>query len=63
MTESEIIKASKSGQLAGTTVNERLFLTGLVAEFDRSKSHDKKKARFILKCLHIDEASIDVIFK
>ncbi len=44
--------------LCGTTGNERLFLSGLVEEFDIAIKRDKEKARKILKSLKFDDQSI-----
>ena len=51
----------KSQPLAGMTVNERLFVTGLLEEFERAKKRDKKKAKKILEALQIDNESIEKI--
>jgi hypothetical protein len=40
------------------TVNERLYVSGLMDEFDFCKVNNLEKAEFILKCLGIDELSI-----
>ena len=47
--------------LNGLTGNERLFVTGLIDEFDNAKRHDKSKARQILKALDFDDKSIQRI--
>lgn len=47
--------------LAGMTVNERLFASGLMNEFDKVKKNDKSRARLILRWLQIDEPSINKI--
>lgn len=54
-------KAKKTDGLAGMTVNERLFVSGLMDEFDTCKSFDKKKAKHILRCLLCNEESISKI--
>lgn len=45
--------------LDGMTVNERLFASGLMDEFDKAKKIDKVKARLILELLQVDKPSID----
>ena len=45
----------------GLTVNERLFLSGLIEEFHSSKQTDKLKANKILKSLKVDEKSISAL--
>lgn len=62
MTEQEIITAiSKVDGLGGMTVNERLFVCGLIYEFDRALVDDKVKAKRILELLGIDKPSIEKI--
>jgi hypothetical protein len=62
MTEEEIMEAVKQiDGLDGMTVNERLFASGLMGEFDRAKRKDK--ARQILELLRVDTPSIDKILK
>ena len=62
MTNEEILKAVKQVKgLKGMTVNERLYVSGLMNEFDKSKEHDKVKAAFILELLQVDKPSIDKI--
>ncbi|MGE5106583.1 MAG: hypothetical protein ACM3H8_03505 [Sphingobacteriales bacterium] len=64
MTEVEILVAiNKVEGIHGMTVNERLFTTGLMDEFDKSKHNDPQKARFILEHLQVDKSSIDKILK
>ena len=64
MTEEEIIAAiNKVEGPGGMTVNERLYATGLLKEFDKSLKSDKKKAKRILELLHVDKPSIDKILK
>jgi hypothetical protein len=59
VTEQEIINSiSKVDGLGGMTVNERLFMCGLMTEFDRVKNNDKNKAIRILELLGVDELSI-----
>jgi len=45
----------------GMTVNERLFVVGLINEFDKSRKHDKLKCRKILEYISVDEESIQKI--
>ncbi|MGC3977768.1 MAG: hypothetical protein QM751_05975 [Paludibacteraceae bacterium] len=62
MTEQEIIKAiSKVDGLGGMTVNERLYVCGLMDEFDKVQIADKDKARKILELLGVDKPSIEKI--
>lgn len=64
MTEPEIIKAiSKVEGLGGMTVNERLYVCGLMNEFDKAIILDKDKAKKILELLGVDKPSIDKIVK
>jgi hypothetical protein len=49
--------------LSGMTVNERLYVSGLMDEFDRAKKKDKTRAKEILRWLRVDEPSIDMIVK
>jgi hypothetical protein len=62
MTEQEIIKSiSKVEGLGGMTVNERLFVCGLMDEFDKAMIGDKDKAKKILELLGVDKTSIEKI--
>jgi len=62
MTKEEILQAVRQVDgLGGMTVNERLYVTGLMNEFDSSKKHDKVKAAYILELLQVDKPSIDKI--
>lgn len=62
MTQEEMIVAVKQVDgLGGMTVNERLFASGLMDEFDTAKKHDHARARIILELLHVDKPSIDKI--
>jgi hypothetical protein len=64
MTEQEIIKAiSKVEVLSGMTVNERLYVCGLMNEFDKALILDKEKAKKILELLLVDKPSIEKIVK
>ncbi|MBX3241318.1 MAG: hypothetical protein KIT80_17545 [Chitinophagaceae bacterium] len=52
MTDKEILKAIQQVEgLSGMTVNERLFASDLINEFDKAKHHDKEKAIEILELL------------
>ena len=62
MTEVEITNAFKKIEvLGGMTINERLYLTGLIDEFDKAKSDDKVKARKISELLKVDTPSMNKI--
>ena len=62
MTEQEIITAiSKVDELGGMTVNERLFICGLIDEFDQALVNNKAKAKRILELLSVDKPSIEKI--
>lgn len=62
MTKEEIIqKVKKVDGLGGMTVNERLYVTGLMDIFDRVKRKDKELARFILETIRVDKPSIGKI--
>jgi hypothetical protein len=64
MIEAQMIKAiNKVDGLGGMTVNERLYVTGLLNEFDKAKESDKAKARRILELLNVDNSSIDKILQ
>lgn len=64
MKDEEIIDAVKKVDgLSGMTVNERLFTSGLMDEFDRARKNDKAKARRILELLQVDKPSIDKIIR
>mgnify|MGYP005866389839 FL=1 len=49
--------------LLGMTVNERLWESGLMDEFDRAKKKDKTRAKEILRWLRVDVPSIQKIVK
>jgi hypothetical protein len=62
MTNEEILQAVRQVEgLGGMTVNERLYVSGLMDEFDKSKINDKHKAAYILEVLQVDKPSIDKI--
>lgn len=64
MTEKKIIAAiNKVDGLGGMTVNERLYVTGLLKEFDKSLKSDNEKAKRILELLQVDGVSIDAILR
>lgn len=56
-------KAQSIENIGGMTVNERLFASGLLDDFDAAMKQDKGKARFILRLLKVDEKSINTIVK
>lgn len=59
--ERDLFNIGKIGGLNGMTVNERLFASDLMDEFDKAKRHDKRRAREILTLLDVDKASIEKI--
>ena len=62
MTNEEILQAVTQVEgLEGMTVNERLFASGLMNEFDKYKKNDKPKAAYILELLQVDKPSIEKI--
>lgn len=62
MTKEDIlVKVKKVDGLGGMTVNERLYVTGLIDTFDEAKEKDKELARYILKAIKVDKPSIDKI--
>ncbi|GAA4306485.1 hypothetical protein [Nibribacter koreensis] len=64
MTEEDnnlLLKISKIEDLAGMTVNERLYVSGLMKEFDRCRKQDKERAKQILSWLRVDRTSIEKI--
>jgi hypothetical protein len=64
MTEEEIKSAANKVQgLGGMTVNERLYVSGLWKEFEKSITKDRTQARLILECLEVDKQSIDKILE
>ena len=58
-----IEKVQKVVGLDGMTVNERLYASGLMDEFDRTKKKNKTRAAQILRILRVDEPSIKKILK
>ena len=63
MKELTIEKVQKVVGLDGMTVNERLYASGLMEEFDRTKKKNKTRAAQILRILRVDEPSIKKILK
>ena len=64
MTDEEILKAvMQVDGLGRMTVNERLFASGLMTEFDNAKRYEKDKARKILEFLKVDKSSINKTIK
>ena len=62
MSEEEIIiAASQVEGISGMTVNERLYVSGLLEEFDKAMITDKSKAKIILEALQVDAPSINEI--
>ena len=49
--------------ISGMTVNERLYASGLMNDFDSYKNSNKGFAKFILERLKVDRESIDKILK
>lgn len=49
--------------LSGMTVNERLFVSGLMDDFDKYKISNKHYAKYILERLKVDRESIEKILK
>jgi hypothetical protein len=64
MTKDEIYKKVKQVDgLGGMTVNERLYVTGLMDIFAKAKMNDKNLARIILEAIKVDTPSIDKILE
>jgi hypothetical protein len=61
--EQTYIRIQKIEGLSGMTVNERLYISGLIDEFDKAKTTDKRRAKEILRWLRVDEPSIEMIVK
>ncbi len=59
----DIKNLDKTKSFAGMTVNERLFISGLIEEFDKSKISEKARAKQILRSLQVDEPSIELMLK
>lgn len=59
----DIDTLGKTQSFSGMTVNERLVLSGLISEFDKSKISDKLKAKQILLALQVDQLSIERIIE
>ena len=59
--EYAVRRIEKIDGLGGMTVNERLYVSGLMNEFDKCKQQDKERAKQILRWLKVDEQSIDRI--
>ncbi len=51
-------KANSVVEIEGMTGNERLYVSGLMDEFEKAKKSDKYKARTILQALKFNELSI-----
>ena len=56
-----IHKATTTQGLDGMTVNERLFASNLMTDFDQAQIDDKGQAKLILRLLRVDEESINKI--
>ena len=50
-------------EIGGMTINERLYASGLMDDFDKYKKSNKRFARFILESLKVDRDSIEKILK
>jgi hypothetical protein len=61
--EQTLYRIQKIVGLSGMTVNERLWESGLMDEFDKAKKKDKTRAKEILRLLRVDEPSIQKIVK
>ncbi|MFP5040272.1 hypothetical protein [Parasediminibacterium sp. JCM 36343] len=59
----EISYPEKYLNFGGMTGNERLWVSGLMTEFETSKHFDKTKARLILTALQFESNSIDIIIQ
>ncbi|MFY0602440.1 MAG: hypothetical protein JXQ93_00715 [Flavobacteriaceae bacterium] len=58
-----IEKVHSVAGLGGMTVNERLYATGLMDEFNQVKKKNKTRVVQILRILRVDEPSIKKILK
>lgn len=63
MDEELFFRIQKIEGLSAMTVNERLYASGLIGEFDQIKTKNTRRARIILRWLGVDEASIEKIVK
>lgn len=61
--EQTLYRIQKIVGLSGMTVNERLWESGLMNDFDIAKKKDKTRAKEILRWLRVDEPSIQKIVK
>jgi hypothetical protein len=59
----DISRTENVNSFAGLTGNERLFITGLLTEFENSVKTDKVNAEKILKALQWDEPSLKKILQ
>lgn len=57
------LEKSELNELGEMTVNERLYATGLMDDFDKYNKSNKRFAQFILERLKVDRDSIDKILK
>jgi biofilm protein TabA len=57
----DTLKFDKQQSFDGLTGNERLYVSGLITEFDNAKKNDKGKAIKILSALRFDKESINKI--
>ena len=57
------LEKSTLDELRGMTVNERLYASGLLDDFDKYKKSNKAFAQFILERLKVDKDSIEKILK
>lgn len=56
------MKNQDQDDLAGMTVNERLFVRGLIEDFDTAvRSGNERRLREILQTVKVDAASIEKI--
>ena len=64
MTKEEIFKkVEQVDGLDGMTVNERLYVTGLIDVFDKAQKYDNDLARMILEAIKVDTHSINKILQ
>ena len=61
--ESILNEIAKIDGLGGMTVNERLYVSGLMNEFNIAMLRNKARARQILTWLKVDEPSIILILE